>query len=66
MALQARTPTLAGQHEDYLVRALNQYRDGTRKEATMTQTAATLTDTEIKRIARYYSSLEGLETTLPE
>ena len=56
-------PTLAGQHEDYLVHALNQYRDGKRKEATMTQTAATLTDTEIKRLARYYSSLEGLETT---
>ena len=59
-------PTLAGQHEDYLIHALNQYRDGTRAEATMTQVAAALTDAEIEQFARYYSSFEGLETTLPK
>ena len=59
-------PTLAGQHEDYLVKALNQYRDGTRKEAVMTQMAAALTDADVDLLARYYSRLKGLETTLPD
>ena len=59
-------PTLAGQHEDYLVAALNQYRDGTRKEPTMSQMAVTLSDEDVERLARYYSRLEGLETTKPE
>jgi len=58
-------PTLAGQHEDYLIRALNQYRDGTRKDPVMTQMAASLTDADVKLLARYFSRLDGLETTLP-
>jgi cytochrome c553 len=56
-------PTLAGQHQDYLKHALNQYRDGTRKNAVMAQMAAPLTDEDVKVLARYYASLEGLETT---
>jgi len=59
-------PTLAGQHEDYLIKAINQYRDGTRKEAVMTQMAAALTDADVNLLARYYSRLKGLETTLPD
>jgi cytochrome c553 len=59
-------PTLAGQYEDYLVHALNQYRDGTRKNAVMAQMAAPLTDEDVKVLARYYASLEGLETTVVE
>jgi len=59
-------PTLAGQYEDYLVHALNQYRDGTRKNAVMAQMAVPLTDEDVKVLARYYASLEGLETTVVE
>jgi cytochrome c553 len=59
-------PTLAGQYEDYLRHALNQYRDGTRKNAVMAQMAAPLTDEDVKVLARYYASLEGLETTVVE
>ncbi len=59
-------PTLAGQHEEYLVAALNQYRDGTRKDPVMTQMAAALSDADVAMLARYYSSLDGLETTEPE
>lgn len=59
-------PTLAGQYEDYLVHALNQYRDGTRKNAVMAQMAIPLTDEDVKVLARYYASLEGLETTVVE
>ena len=56
-------PTLAGQHEEYLVHALNQYRDGTRKDPVMSPMAAPLTDDDVKLLAEFFSSLEGLETT---
>ena len=59
-------PTLAGQHQDYLKHALNQYRDGTRKNAVMAQMAQPLTDEDVEVLVRYYSSLEGLETTVVE
>ena len=57
-------PTLAGQHEDYLVNALEQYRSGARKDPVMMPMAAPLTDADIALLARYYSRLEGLETTV--
>lgn len=56
-------PTIAGQHEDYLVHALNQYRDGSRSNAVMMPMAAALTDEDVKVLAAYYSGLEGLVTT---
>ncbi len=56
-------PSLAGQHEEYLVAAMNQYRDGTRNNAVMVQMAAALSDEDVLLLARYYSRLEGLETT---
>ena len=59
-------PTLAGQYEDYLRHALNQYRDGTRKNPVMGPMAAPLTDEDVKVLARFYSNLEGLETTVVE
>jgi len=59
-------PTLAGPYEDYLRHALNQYRDGTRKNAVMAQMAAPLTDDDVKLLASYYASLKGLETTVVE
>lgn len=66
IAVSPAWPTLAGQHEEYLVHALNTYRNGMRKDAVMTQMAAALTDADVKLLARYYSRLEGLETTFPE
>ena len=56
-------PTLAGQHEEYIVHALNQYRDGSRQDALMSPMAAPLTDQDIKLLAEYFSGLDGLETT---
>ena len=63
IAVSPNWPTLAGQHEDYLRHALNQYRDGTRKNPVMAQMAAPLTDENVEVLVRYYSNLEGLETT---
>ena len=59
-------PTLAGQHEDYLLHALNQYRDGTRTDTVMSQMAAALSDDDVELLADYFSHLEGLETTVVE
>ncbi|MGI9199710.1 MAG: c-type cytochrome [Woeseiaceae bacterium] len=59
-------PTLAGQHEDYLVHSLRQYRDGTRKDQVMGPLAAGLDDATIAQLATYFASLEGLETTAVE
>ena len=55
-------PTLAGQHESYLEHALNQYRDGTRKDPVMSQMAAALSDEDVAVLAAYYAELAGLET----
>ena len=66
ISLSPAWPTLAGQHEDYLVHSLNQYRDGTRKDPVMAPLVATLSDDDIKLLARYYARLDGLETTKAE
>jgi len=63
IGLSPTWPTLAGQHEDYLVHALNQYRDGTRKDPVMAPMAAALSDSDVELLAKYYSRLDGLETT---
>ena len=56
-------PTLAGQHEDYLVHALIQYRTGARQDPVMVSLASSLSDETIAMLAKYYSSLDGLQTT---
>jgi cytochrome c553 len=63
ISLSPTWPTLAGQHEEYLVHALKQYRDGGRKDPVMMPLAAQLSDDDIKLLAKYFSSLDGLETT---
>lgn len=55
-------PTLSGQHEDYLERALQQYKDGTRSGNVMSAFAASLTDAEIEMLARFYARRDGLHT----
>jgi len=56
-------PSLAGQHEDYIVRALNEYKHGGRKNPVMKQFAGNLKDEEIQQIAAYFSKLTpGLAT----
>lgn len=48
-------PSLAGQHQDYLVRALDEYKHGGRKNPIMSGFAANLKDEDIVAIARYFS-----------
>jgi cytochrome c553 len=57
IAIAAMYPSLAGQHEDYLVRALDEYRRGGRKNPVMTGFAANLKEEDIRVIAQYFSRL---------
>jgi cytochrome c553 len=50
------TPSLAGQDAQYLARATQAYKDGTRKDDTMKGMAATLNDATIKNLAAFYSA----------
>ena len=53
-------PTLAGQHEDYIIHALGQYKAGVRKDPVMGSQAITLTPEEIEELAAYFSEQPGL------
>ena len=55
-------PTLAGQHEDYLVEVLNQYKNGERKDAVMAGQVVNLSAQDIKDLAAYYAAQPGLFT----
>ena len=55
-------PNLAGQHKDYLVHTIKQYRDCGRKDPVMSGQADNLTDQDIKYIAAFYSKQPGLFT----
>jgi len=48
-------PTLAGQHADYLARALQEYKKGDRKNSVMPSFMTAVTDAEVLEIAQYYS-----------
>lgn len=48
-------PKLGGQHEQYLVKALNDYRSGARNHPTMVGIAGLLSDEDIKSLAAYYA-----------
>jgi cytochrome c553 len=60
--VQPVPPTLAGQHADYIEHALNAYKNGTRSGNVMNGFAAALSDADIKMLAKFYSSQEGLRT----
>jgi len=66
ISVNAAWPTLAGQHEEYLEHALKQYRNGERTDPVMSAQAALIAEEDIPRLAKYFSGLEGLETTKPE
>jgi len=56
------TPRLAGQHADYLVKALLAYQNGTRKNAIMAPMAKPLTLRDMEDLAAFYSRQQGLAT----
>jgi len=48
-------PSLAGQHEDYIARAIDEYRKGGRKNPIMKGFAATLKDEDVDVISKYFA-----------
>ncbi|HKU90030.1 MAG TPA: c-type cytochrome [Steroidobacteraceae bacterium] len=55
VGITADYPTIAGQHKDYIERALHDYQKGGRKNAVMGGMAATLKAEDIEQLAEYYS-----------
>ena len=51
-----RVPRLAGQHREYLVAALQAYKNGDRQHATMQALAATLSEQDMQDIAAYFEA----------
>ena len=52
------SPNLAGQIENYLAKALSEYRTGERKSKSMNIVAKELTDEENPNVAAFYSSIQ--------
>ena len=56
--MPSQYPRLSGQHADYTISQLTQFRDGIRKNnLQMTQVAAKLNDREIKAVSDYIAGL---------
>ena len=53
-------PKLAGQYQDYLLRALIDYKSGARKNPIMSGQVAALSEQDMKDLAAYYASQKGL------
>nr|WP_315597113.1 cytochrome c [uncultured Cupriavidus sp.] len=51
-------PNLGGQVEQYLAKALKDYKTGARKDEMMNMMAKPLTEADIANLAAYYSSLK--------
>jgi cytochrome c553 len=52
-------PILAGQHPEYLVKQLQEYKAGKRKNAIMAGFAATLSDDDMRNVAAFYASKQA-------
>jgi len=59
-------PVIAGQHAEYIVHALKQYRSGERQNPFMTGIAAPLSDADIDALAEFFAAQPGLQTTAEE
>ena len=58
----AEYPRLAGQHSDYLAKAMRDYKSGARKNPIMAGMTAALTNDDISNVAAYYGSLPPVVT----
>ena len=55
-------PRLAGQHPDYLVKALRDYKSGERKNPIMAPFSAGLSPQDMEDLAAYFAQQKGLST----
>ena len=56
-------PTLAGQHEQYIVQTLHAYQDGSRKDVLMSGQATALSDQDIEDVATFFSAQQPTKRT---
>jgi cytochrome c553 len=54
-------PRIAGQHADYLAKALRDYKTGARKDPVMAGFANPLTPQEIENLSEFFASQRGLQ-----
>lgn len=54
-------PILQGQHADYLVKQLTEFKSGKRDNAVMKGMASTLSDEDMKNVAAFYASKQAKE-----
>ena len=57
--IDANTPKIAGQHEDYLAKVLADYHSGARANAVMAAQTAALKDQDIADLSAYFSAQKG-------
>ena len=55
-------PKLAGQQADYIVKSLQGYKSGTRKNPVMAPMGANLSQRDMEDVAAYFSHQQGLVT----
>ena len=53
-------PKLAGQHYDYLLKSLKEYKSGARKNPIMAPLVANLSQRDLEDLAAYFSNQKGL------
>lgn len=58
-------PRLAGQHQDYIVKQLRNFREGSRQSDTMSDMAKALNDDNIIGLARHFASQPALSHRIP-
>ena len=54
-SLNPEWPTIAGQHESYLIKALNSFKSGARQNVLMSGMAMPLSDEDIQDLAAYFA-----------
>jgi cytochrome c553 len=64
--IDANTPKIGGQHEDYLAKVLRDYRSGARANAIMGAQAGALKDQDIDDLAAYYAAQSGTLKEIPQ
>ena len=63
VAAAAQWPTLAGQHETYLMAALGQYKDGSRVDLVMNPLIGPLDDASLEDLAAFFAAQPHLHNT---
>jgi len=65
ISMNPEWPSLAGQHESYLLHTLRQYKSGERQNAIMAGQVMMLSDEELRDLAAFYAAQVGLFTPTP-